>query len=230
MKIRIRAYRAIDDIESCEKHAEGHRRVLEVYGVSKVTSANLDWMTNPKTYVVQAESVSEGKVLGGARVQLAGEKPLPIEDAIADLDSNIYEMVKQLNIKGTGELCGLWNSREIAGLGIGSFFLTKAGVAICSQLEIGSLFGLAASYTIEMAQKVGFVIETSLGNNGTFYYPKEDFIATALLIKDPLTLLTADPIERENIFQLRNNPNQLVFEDGRKGKIEIDYQLKIFDN
>lgn len=227
--IRLTAFKAVEDPLRSDKFIEGHNRILEIYGVAKVTSANVEWKYDPSVYVIAAEM--DNKILGGARIKCyGGSQALPIEDAISDMDYGIHKTIKNYSKNGTGEFCGLWNSREIAGLGIGSFLLTKAGVSIVSQLKLTSLFALCASYTVGMAQKVGFEIETSLGNNGTFYYPKEDFIATVMLLKNTETLDTADPIERESIFDLRRHPNQTKIEAGRNGTFELEYNLEILEN
>ncbi len=225
--IKIRAFRAIDEFETCQKFVEGHMRILKVFGITMITSANIEWFMDPLTYVIVAES-EDGKVLGGARVQIAGGKyPLPIESAVADLDNNIYEVVRQYALEGTGELCGLWNSREIAGMGIGSVFLTRTAVCIAPTLKLRSLFALCAPYTVTMAKRAGFEIATFLGNEGTFYYPKEDLLATAVLLSDTHTLLTAEEEDREEIFSLRENPLQIREEEGRRHKFELLYDLNI---
>ena len=35
MEAIIRAFRAVDDPTSCDQYIDGHRRVLEAYGVTK---------------------------------------------------------------------------------------------------------------------------------------------------------------------------------------------------
>jgi hypothetical protein len=227
--IRIRAFRATDELESCQKFVEGHMKILRVFGITMITSASTYWFEDPNTYVIVAESTDDGRVLGGARLQVASEKfPLPIEAAVTELDSRIHQVVKDYSANGgTGELCGLWNSREIAGMGIGSVFLTRTGVCIAPQLKIKSIFGLCASYTVEMAQKAGFQVATFLGNNGTFYYPKDDLTATGVLIPDSYNLETADEHEQSEIFSLRARPKQIKKEMGRREEFDLLYDLEI---
>lgn len=226
--ITIRAFRAVDDYDACEKFMLGHRRVLENIGIHKLTSSKDDWMVNPAVFVTIVESEDRSKVYGGARVNVAGgTQPLPLEEATGYLDPSVYDIVKQHAITGTGEICGLWNSREVAGMGIGSVFLTRACAAICSQIGLQTLFGLAAPYTVKMAQNVGYEILENVGNNGTFYYPKLDLIATALVLEDVKTLIKAEPFEHERIFSLRAQPNQQTKEVLRKKELEIQYSLEI---
>ena len=207
--IRIKAFRAIDNLKDCVKFSEGHRKVLQFYGVTQVTSANLDWMNDPLVYVIIAQSFS-GEVLGGARVHVFGEdNSLPIEKAVCEIDRGIHNKVKAYALNRTGEICGLWNSKEVAGMGIGTLFLMRAGISITSQIKLGSLFALCAEHTLAISTSKGFEIEKSLGNNGTFYYPKQNLVATALLMKDPNLLSNAEPKERDIIFDLRKNPQQV---------------------
>jgi hypothetical protein len=226
--ITLRAFRAVDDYETCQKFMLGHRSVLENIGVHKLSSAKDEWMVSPGVFVIIVESQDKTKVYGGARVHVAdGVLQLPIEEATGYLDSNIYSIVKEHATHGTGEICGLWNSREVAGMGIGSVFLTRACVIISSQICLQSLFALCAPYTIKMAQMVGYHIMEEIGNKGTFYYPKLDLLATSMLLDDVNTLRLADPAERNKIFSLRKNPNQLRTEILRDKEIVLDYHLEI---
>lgn len=225
----IRAYRAIDDIESCKKYAEGHEQVLRSYGIPKVTSSNDQWFYNPDVYVISVEH--DGKVYGGARIHgSAGTQKLPFMEAVGHLDHKVNNLTSGSD-QAIGELCGLWNSKEIAGKGY-SVLLTKAcvakvGVTIANLLELSKLYVFCAPYTVKMVQDVGFEIVDSVGDEGKFLYPKDDMIATLLAIKDVDDLGKALPEKREGIFDLRRNPRQVVIEKGPKGDMEVEYDLYI---
>lgn len=226
--VRLRAFRAVDDPHACELFVEGHAHVLTSIGVTKVTSSKNEWTQNPAAFVLIVESLDGKKVYGGARVHVAGgSEPLPIEQATGALDKSIFELVWRFAQNGTGEICGLWNSREIAGYGIGSIFLTRAAVAISTQIGLQSLFALCAPYTVKMAEAVGYEIETSIGNEGTFYYPKLDLLATTMLLKDVDTLAKAAEEDRNAILKLRDNLNLVKTEVLRKKEIEIHYETRI---
>jgi len=226
--VRLRAFRAIDDPETCERFIEGHARVLTAIGVQKVTSSKNDWMYNPAAFVLIVESLDGENVFGGVRIHVSGgSEPLPIEQATGNMDADIYELVYRHALQGTGEGCGLWNSREIAGYGIGSIFLTRAGAAIATQIGITSLFALCAPYTVKLAESVGYRIDTSVGNNGTFYYPKLDLIATVMIMHNLDTLNEADQENKDAISSLRNNSNVVRIETLRNKEIEIHYQIDI---
>ncbi|MHB1922539.1 MAG: hypothetical protein ACYCOO_09920 [Chitinophagaceae bacterium] len=228
--IKIRAFRAIDDPSACEKFIEGHMRVLKIFGIEMITSAKNKWMENPAVFVISVETLDGEKMFGGARVQAAnGIYPLPLEDAAGGMDPNIFKMVKHCSHNGTGELCGLWNSKEVAGLGIGSLFASRAAVIIAEQIGLQSMFSLCAPATVRFSEWIGSRIETSLGNNGTFYYPKIDLIATVMFLEDAINLPKTPPAEREKMFSLRKNPRQVITERSpfKKQDINIHYDLVV---
>jgi hypothetical protein len=226
--IRIRAFKVTDDPEACLRYIKGHHLVLESYGVTKVTSLNADWIDDPYTYAIIVESEDGKKVFGGGRIQIKSEAlKMPLEDAIAILDDKIYEYTNKLGVYNVAEFCGLWNSKEIAGYGIGSIYMGRVGVAIASQLAIGNLMALCSPGTLKNCLKVGFEVVHELGNNGIFYYPKEDLTATALLIKDLQEIPAALPSERIAIDAIRNNLTGTAVERGPKGAMEFIYDLQV---
>ncbi len=168
------------------------------------------------------------RVLGGARVHLCGgTQMLPIEEATGEMDDKIYEIIDKYAERGSGEICGLWNSREVAGLGIGSVFLTRAAVAISQLIGLESLFALCAPYTVRMAETLGYELLENIGNKGTFYYPKLDLLATSMVLKDVQTLSKAEDEDKKNIFELSRNPVGRRVEILRNKEVEISYNLLI---
>lgn len=229
-EVRLRAFRAIDDPETCERFIEGHTHVLTSIGITKVTSSKNEWIKNPAAFVMVVESMDGKKVYGGARVHVAGgNQPLPIEQATCAMDPKIFDLIWHYAQHGTGELCGLWNSREIAGYGIGSIFLIRTTVAISYQIGIQSLFALCAPYTIPPGEAVGMEIEKSVGNDGAFYYPKLDLIATTMILKDVPTLSKAHDEDKNAIIDIRENLNITRIEVLRRKEITIHYEIKITD-
>jgi hypothetical protein len=132
----FKAFRAIDDHTSCLRFSEGHANVLKEYGVTKVSSSNNIWMHNPYVYVVAVENIHTGMMVSGFRIHIANEDfPLPIEEAVGVIDKKIFDVVDIYRENGVGEVCALWNSRSIAGYGIGSLFLSRTAIAIAEQLN-----------------------------------------------------------------------------------------------
>lgn len=222
------AFRAIDEPAICEQFIEGHVNVLKEYGVTKVTSSTSEWMNNPYVFVVTVHEDNTGKVVSGLRIHVSHEKyPLPLEGAISQVDSKISSLVGKYRDLGTGEIGGLWNSRAISGFGIGALFLSRTSLVIAEQLNVKSLFALCAEYTLKPTLQKGFEIEEEIGNNGTFFYPKLDLVATLAVLKDVRNLPLAVKHERDYIFELRENLQCERTEETPKGFIKIKYNLKI---
>jgi hypothetical protein len=224
IKLRFRSFTATKDQETCERYLNGHVQVLKDYGITNITTNNRQWMTLPNVHGIVAET-EDGEVVGGVRVHIAdGVHPLPVEKAVGSMDPNVATIINEYFDEGTGELCGLWNAKSVAGIGI-SILLVRAGIAIVNQVKLASLFTICADYTLPMVRKVGFIVEDSLGRDGEFVYPNDNYIARVLRKMNAETLETAEEYDRDRIFDLRNNPIQHTFELGPKGEVEIDYQL-----
>jgi hypothetical protein len=227
-EVRLRAFRAIDEPETCALFIEGHTHVLTSIGVTKVSYSKNEWTKNPAAFVMIVESMDGKKIYGGARVHVAGgTEPLPIEQATGAMDPGIFDLVWNFAQEGTGELCGLWNSREIAGYGIGCIFLIRTAVAISYQIGIQSLFALCAPYTIPPGEAVGMELERSIGKEGTFYYPKLDLVATTMILKDVPTMKKACEDDKNAIMKIRENLNITRVEVLRRKEITIHYAIEI---
>lgn len=226
MKILLKAFRAIDEPSLCESFLEGHGNVLKDYGVTNITSNTQKWMFNPSVYVVVAMDETATEVLGGIRIHLAdGIEMLPVEKAIGKIDPNIHIIVSSYLDEGVGELCALWNAKKIAGLGI-SMLLTYAGISITNQMTCKTLMGIGSDHTMEMFSKVGFTVDRSLGKNGDFVYPNENYIARVLGILNAKDLSTAEDYSRDKMLKLRTNPMQECVERTPKdSNIYVTYQL-----
>lgn len=226
LKLKFRAFHPIKDLPLSERYLTGHRKVLEDYGITNITSNNRAWLEIPCIFGVVAEN-EDGELVGGIRVQMAdGTHPLPVEKAVGHMDGRIHEVVKKYYDNGVGELSALWNAKSVAGYGI-SVLLTRAGISITNQMKCNTLVGICGDYTLQMFKNVGFVIDDTLGNKGEFFYPKEDFIARVLGILNSKNLETAEEENRVRMLDLRNNPVQMAIENGPKGKLEIEYDLVI---
>jgi hypothetical protein len=227
MKLIFRAFKAIEEPDLCRRFLQGHQKVLVSYGITNITTNTADWMKWDCVYGVVAEN-EEGEVLGGVRIHLAdGEHALPVEKAIGKMDPKIHEIVKAYINDGVGELCALWNGREVAGLGV-SIMIVRAGISVVSQLKCSILMGICADYTLKMFSKVGFVVDNSLGNKGEFVYPNENYVARVLGILNAKDLASAEEYDRQKMLDLRNNPEQTCIEQGPGDKtVEIEYLLSL---
>jgi hypothetical protein len=229
-EIRIRAFRATEDPETCLKFIEGHKKVLSIYGIENITTNTDDWMYNPSIFVIVVESMDRSKLYGGARVQAAdGIHPLPIELATGEMDPKIYKVVKYYSQFGAAELSGLWNSKEVAGFGIGSVFPSRVALSIFDQIGTNVMFSLCSPATVRFKDWIGGNLMTKVGNNGTFYYPKLDLLATVLYSDDVIGLSHAHPREKVKILDLRENPVQIKYEKSpfKNVMVNVHYDLVV---
>ena len=227
--LRIRAFWAPDDQETGRAFAEGHAEVLLSIGITKVTSASDDWISSPFVYVLVVEDTdNNNKILGGARLHIAGPgHPLPMEEAIKRVDPNVEVVIAELAEKGTAEVCGLWNAKEIAGMGIGVTHLSWACVALTRQLKLDTLVALVAHHTYRMGARKGFRTIQELGDRGRFNYPKLDLVATAVCLRNPKELPEATEEEREAMLSLRANPQQVRTMTWPKGTFDLQFDLLV---
>jgi len=227
-EVRIRAFRAIDEPETCRLFVEGHADVLSSIGIKKVTSSKHEWTTNPAVFVIVVEDLNGERVFGGARVHVAGgTEHLPIEQAITMLDPSIHALVWEYAQAGSGEICGLWNSKDMAGYGLGTPILIRSGIAMASQLGIKTLFALCAPYTVQPVVNAGMELVDVVGNKGTFYYPKLDLIATAMVLNDLYALNKANEETRDEIFRTRAEPESFKLIKYKEKEIAINFALNV---
>jgi Leucine Rich Repeat (LRR) protein len=227
-QITLRLFKAIDDPDSCNRYIAGHRAVLERIGITKLLNSQNDWVSNPNIYVIIAEDENDGKVFGGVRIEKAtNEYKLPVESALSEIDPKVADIINAHLLEGTGEMHGLWNSRDVAGMGLGAMFLPRAAVAVSTDIGLKSLFALGAPYTKPRLEKLGYEMETSLGNSGEFFFGKSDLIATIMILRDVAILSKAEKEEFDAIMDLRANPICDVREKYRDREIHFRYHLSL---
>ncbi|MFN3916501.1 MAG: hypothetical protein ACK4K0_02055 [Flavobacteriales bacterium] len=225
---KIRVYRAPDEEDTCKTYIEGHAKVLQDYGVTMITSYKPTWQHNPQVYCIIATD-EKNEMVGGIRLHIADEiVPLPMEDAITKLDRGIHDLVKKYMKNGVGELCGLWNSKRVAGVGL-SFVLTRAAISVINQLKFSTLMGICAEYSLQMFLDVGFKIDASLAKNGEFPYPTEEYITRVVGILNTDSLATAKEYDKERMLGLRKAPIQIREETGKKGNFLVSYDLTVYN-
>ena len=202
--------------------------MLEDIGV-KVTSGKNDWVDDPFVYVMVVEDTSNAnEILGGVRLHVANHKTeMPMVEAIAKVDNRIYAEIDKLIDGGTAEICGIWNSRKIMGLGLGAIYLMRSSIALAPQIGLDSMLSFASRATRQRGYEKGFEPFTVVGNQGEFNYPKLDLIATAVVCYDPMELHLATEKERTEIFKLRNKLNFRATETWPKGEFDLEYRLKL---
>jgi len=220
----IKAFKAVDEPILCQKFHEGHTKVLTDYGIVNLNTAEPEWMSNDNVYVVVAIN-TEDEVVGGLRVhKYAGDKNIPLIDALFDLDSKILDLFEDSMPKGTAEVCGLWNSRKIFGKGI-SPLLCVCSVVVVKSIGLNDFYCFSAPYTEKMIKTNGCIDVTEIGNQGRFHYPTEEYISVVLYNPDVDKLEFADDYNRNRIAALLENPTQTFIEKGGRAEIVVNYSL-----
>lgn len=223
-QITLRAFHAVSEPETAYRFFQGHVNVLKSYGVDPISSARKEWTENPAVFGIIAERGTE--VVGGVKIhKTGGTQMLPVEEGVGYMDERLYDIVRHYGKTGAGEACGLWNARDLSGWGL-SRIMMIAIVALAEQIEVQTLFGLSSDHTLPLFQEFGYEIIRVLGNNGDFVYPTPDYLAR-VIIMDAKTLSRALPYNREVIFALRAQPEQLRQEKSNKGVLNINYKLKL---
>ena len=223
--VRIRSFKALDDFDSCMKFQEGHLDVLRSFGF-QVSSSREDWMSSEFVHVVLVESQDGNKVYGGARIEEANKgRVLPVQSAISYLDQRIDDFVEQRANCKFGELCGLWNSVAVAGLGIGSVYSIRSALALAIQLEYDQILALCSVHSFKMASNFGFSLIKEIGDSGILYYEGAKQNAHITIQESLQRLDNSDENEKSKIFSLVQNPNQIIEESRNKVNLTIEYKL-----
>jgi len=224
--LKIRAFRAIDDEDTCLRFMEGHARVLTDYGITNISTNNSEWKDSPHVYGVIAEN-EQGVIIGGMRLHLTNAADvLPLEKAVGDQDTKIADLIYSYSLGVAAEACGLWNAREAAGYGV-SILLVRALLVIAYQLRLESVFTLCATYTVYITKQMGSSPIDSIGDNGVLIYPVINYKARFFQNTDVSNLSAADEQNRTRIMELRQTPNQIATELVAKYPVEVRYNLLI---
>lgn len=225
--ITVRAFQAPQEPELCEEFLAEHRKVLEDFGISHVTTNNETWMHDPNTYVVVAIHEHLGMV-GGVRLKLDdGATPLPMANAIRKLDPDVDEVLEKLRESGNGEVCGLWIAQRFNGMGL-PVILGHAVTAISVGLGAHKLVCFVAHYTQKYPARNGFVLLEEVGDHGYFpKYPIPRIIAIAMVNPDTMLLEHAPPEHREMIYSLRLHPEQERVLAPMRKPIRVTYRIRL---
>lgn len=224
-KLKVFGFRAVNKPSLCMEYVNGHIKVLADYGIENITSNNESWTNNPNIYCLGLIDEFD-ELLGGIRIQIAdGIHPLPVEEAIGEMDKNIHKIVEDNAINGgIGELSGLWINNKLRGFGAG-VYMVRAAIASSIQLNFKTMIGICGDVTLQMFTNVGFIVEESLGKNGTFLYPNKELIAHAVGILDAISLNNAANHDKTIMEALRLKPQQERIEIDTGKNVPIKYNL-----
>lgn len=225
-KYTIRGFKATDDYESCMQFYNGHTQVLADYGIENLNTAQPEWITNENVYVITATD-ENGEVVGGLRVhKYAGDQNIPLIDALKDIEPKIIELFEDSLPLSTAEVCGLWNARRVFGRGI-SPLLCFCSVVVVKSLGLKDFYCFSAPYTEKMIKTNGLINVATIGDNGKFNYPTEEYISIVLINPNVDKLEYAEEFNKSRILSLFDNPNQTFIEHGGRTDIEVTYSLAL---
>lgn len=226
---RVVVYPADQFQERSHELVDGHRAVLAAYGIKELKTFKRDWIGNPEVQVIAALSVKTGKVLGGARMYRAHDpSDLPLYQAVNDQDPNLGEMLRPYIAEGAYEIGGLWNSLELAGMGVEALFLVQAAIAALPMLNARHLFALTSPVTRRMQSTIGFHIEEGVGNDGVFTYPTPRLRANLARFTFPDHVESAAPAVRALLEQLWQDPTGHVHSvNGPKGELQLAFEMNV---
>ena len=124
------------------------------------------------------------------------------------------------------EICGLWVSDEVSGLGM-SKILIRAAVSTLSNLSIGKSIAFASQYTIKTITCMGYKVYSEIGDKGMFLYPTKDFESYVALLYDTSELEGSETREKKLILELQKNPLLMRLENEKGKNTLIQYDLRI---
>ena len=223
--IVIRGFYASKEPDLCRIFTQGHIEVLEQHGFMHFKSYDSYWYDLKDSYVLLA--LQDGIAVGGIRLELKVEKRLlPFEKVLHTSFPSVTSLITDLNLSKVAEPCSLWNSKLVSGKNL-SIFLSRASIAMSHVLGIQNIISFNATYTFRIPIDVGCHMIESIGDNGFFNYPTEQFRAALWLNSQLDSLGTANPISRARMLSLRLNPNQLHEECFDQSYVTIKYDLQL---
>lgn len=227
--VRVVVYPANMHEARSHELVDGHRAVLAAYGIKELKTFSRDWIGNPEVMVIAALSNQTGKVLGGARMYRANEPAdLPLYQAVQDQDPNLASFLEPFIAEGAYEIGGLWNSLELAGMGVEALFLVQAAIATLPMLNARHLFALTSPVTRRMQGKIGFHIEEGVGSEGYFTYPTPKLRANLARFTFPDHVNDADPTVRALLEELWQDPVEYVHVvNGPKGELKLAFEMHL---
>jgi len=208
---------------------EGHKRVLHAYGIKNISSFNTDWIGRDDVILIVAMSTDGNKILAGTRLQ-SGDKPedLPLYQAVGHMDEGLKPWLATLLKDGTMELNGMWNSIELAGMGLGVEWMVQSAMASMSILDLRNILALTSPVTRKMRDKMGWSIKDQFGDDGYFKYPNDKLLASIEQFIFPDDLPKSQKEVRVFLDELWADPTGYVMNiKGPKGKLKVSFNISV---
>lgn len=226
-EVRLRITKACDDQSTVKKYIRGHEEVLLHNGV-KLSEGYDYWQNLDSVYLLVAESIDGELCYGGSRIHLwNGIDSLPVQSFLAPIESRVFPELDSLaqNNGGILEIAGLWNSRLVAGLGLGSEHIIRTSIAVSAFLAPKLVFTFCSPFVSRFADEFGFLPYKNLGKEGKFPFPDERWMSTINFLEDKINLPNAKEEERIKINELREKKCFVKEYSSRGRNLKIHFQL-----
>ena len=228
-EVVLKILRASEDVVLCQAMVEGHKRVLHAYGIKNISSFNTDWIGRDDVILIVAMSADGNKILGGTRLQ-SGDKPedFPLYQAVGHMDEGLKPWLSNLLKDGTMELNGMWNSIELAGMGLGVEWMVQSAMASMSILDLRNILALTSPVTRKMRDKMGWSIQDQFGDDGYFKYPNDKLLASIEQFIFPDDLPKSQKDVRVFLDELWADPTGYVMNiKGSKGRLKVCFNISV---
>lgn len=228
-EVVLKILRASEDVVLCQAMVEGHKRVLHAYGIKNISSFNTDWIGRDDVILIVAMSADGNKILAGTRLQ-TGVKPedFPLYQAVGHMDEGLKPWLSTLLKDGTMELNGMWNSIELAGMGLGVEWMVQSAMASMSILDLRNILALTSPVTRKMRDKMGWSIKDQFGDDGYFKYPNDKLLASIEQFIFPDDLPKSQKDVRVFLDELWADPTGYVMNiKGPKGKLKVSFNISV---
>lgn len=223
----LSVHRACDNYSLCENFVLGHRQLLAVNDVD-LGPIDTSWFVSSNVYLLVVKRVGSEEILGGAKIVISDKDGnLPLLKLLDEDYPELKDYLKEYEEDGLVEISGLWNSRSVAGLGLGSEHLIRTSIAICGLLDISTVITFCSPFVTRFAELYGFTPMAKFGQNGSIPFPDNRWMSTINVLLDPLEMSKANDIEKELILELRGNPLQRRKFNSRGKEITIKFDLEI---
>lgn len=227
LDVRISLYKAKEHPRICENFSAGHRALLEINDVD-LGPLDTSWYTSDYVYLLVVESVENNEILGGSKLVIFdGNNNLPLQNLLLDDYPELDALLGKYYGAGLVEISGLWNSRAVAGLGLGSEHLIRTSIAVCSFLPVETVITFCSPFVTRFASLYGFKPMADFGKNGSIPFPDDRWMSTINYLDDIIHMQGADSQEKDRINQLRDNPTGIQDYNDRGKKLRIEYRLKL---
>ena len=228
-EVVLKILRASEDVVLCQAMVEGHKRVLHAYGIKNISSFNTDWFGRDDVILIVAMSADGNKILAGTRLQ-SGDNPedFPLYQAVGHMDEGLKPWLSNLVKDGTMELNGMWNSIELAGMGLGVEWMVQSAMASMSILDLRNILALTSPVTRKMRDKMGWSIKDQFGDDGYFKYPNDKLLASIEQFVFPDDLPKSQKEVRVFLEELWADPTGYVMNiKGPKGKLKVRFNISV---